>query len=242
MTFPTSKKTESLLCIAHRGGRTLGSENALSTIEKALNLGADGIEIDVWEVAGELLVTHDRYLGRVIQGQGRLLDIKVDEVSQLRFSDGESIATLQQVLSLVGERALINIEIKGPHCAPLVAQQVMSHCQKNQCVIEQYVISSFDHHQLFWLKQHYPQLRRGVLVSAIPLDFSQCCDKLGAYSFHPNVDFINEKLVEDALKRKLKVWVYTVNEIQDFAELAAMGVEGVFTDFPERVIHYNQSL
>lgn len=235
-------KPSSLLCIAHRGGRSLGVENSLKTIATALDMSVDAIEIDVWKVAGELWVTHDRYLGRVLQGYGRITEVEANQIALLKDYDQQPIATLKQVMELIGDRARLNIEIKGPDCAPLVAQQVLAHCQKNKIALENYIISSFDHQQLYWLKQHHPQLLRGVLICTIPLDYAQCCVELGAYSFHPNVDFINQQLVDDALKRKLKVWVYTVNEMQDFIELAAMGVEGVFTDFPDRLIAYNQAL
>lgn len=218
----------------------MGVENTLTTIEKALTLGVDAIEIDVWAIGRELIVTHDRYLGRVIQGEGRLTDVKAETLSSLRTVDGQVVPTLRQVMSLIGDRARLNIELKGPDCAPLVAEQVTAFCRDNGFDPEQYIISSFDHHQLYWLYQHYQQLLRGVLICHIPLDYAECCDALGAYSLHPNVDFINPTLVEDAHKRNATVWVYTVNEMRDFAELSAMGVDGVFTDFPDRLLTFNQ--
>ena len=238
----TPSASSPLLCIAHRGGRTLGEENTLATIEKGLALGADAIEIDVWSVAGELIVTHDRYLGRVIKGEGRLMDVDAEGLNNLRTLGDQPVPTLQQVITVVGDRARLNIELKGPRCAPQVAEQVLSFCRDKHFDIEQYIISSFDHQQLYWLYQHHPQLLRGALICHIPLDYAQCCDALGAYSFHPNVDFITPELVDDAHKRNAKVWVYTVNEEQDFAELSAMGVEGVFTDYPDRLLAFNKTL
>lgn len=229
-----------LLCIAHRGGRGHGTENTLATIEKSLDLGVDGIEIDVWQVGEQLLVTHDRQLGRVIRGRGRLLDVPVDAIPDLRNYDDSPVPSLQDVLDCVGDRAMLNIELKGPACAPLVAQQVLDHSQDCQIPLENYVVSSFDHHQLFWLRENAPDIRRGVLVGTIPLDYAACCEKLDAWSFHPSIDFIGRELVQDARNRGLEVWVYTTNEPEDFRDLSDMGATGVFADFPDRVLTFNR--
>lgn len=229
-----------LLCIAHRGGRAHGTENTLATIEKSLNLGVDGIEIDVWQVHGQLLVTHDRQLGRVIRGEGRLLDVSKDAISQLRNYDDSPVPSLQNVLDCVGDRAVLNIELKGPACAAQVAQQLLDHSRKQHIDLERYVISSFDHQQLYWLKENAAAIRRGVLVGTIPLDYAACCEALGAWSFNPSIDFLSAPLVEDARNRGLEVWVYTVNDPVDFRELREMGVTGVFADFPERVLEFNR--
>lgn len=233
-------KRGSLLSIAHRGGRAHGTENTLATIEKSLEMGVDGIEIDVWQVHQQLLVTHDRQLGRVVRGEGRLLDLPPEALPELRNYDDSTVPSLQDVLDLVGDRAILNIELKGPGCAPLVAQQVLDHSRKEKIDLERYVISSFDHQQLFWLKEHARAIRRGVLVGHIPLDYAACCDALGAWSFNPSIDFVNAALIEDARKRGLEVWVYTVNDPGDYRELSDMGATGVFADFPERVMAFNQ--
>lgn len=229
-----------LLCIAHRGGRAHGTENTLATIEKSLDLGADGIEIDVWQVQGQLLVTHDRQLGRVISGEGRLLDVPKAAIPELRNYDDSPVPSLQEVLDCVGDRAMLNIELKGPGCAAQVAQQVVDHSRKQKIDLERYVISSFDHPQLHWLKENAAAIRRGVLVGTIPLDYAACCDALGAWSFNPSIDFVTAPLIEDARQRGLEVWVYTVNDPVDFHELSAMGATGVFADYPKRVLDFNR--
>ncbi|MGQ9425076.1 glycerophosphodiester phosphodiesterase [Gilvimarinus sp. F26214L] len=229
-----------LLSIAHRGGRAHGTENTLTTIENALSMGVDGIEIDVWQIGHQLLVTHDRQLGRVIRGQGRLMDLEEEDLPGLRNYDDSPVPSLMDVLDVVGDRALLNVELKGPNCAPLVANQVREHCRSAGVPAEHYIISSFDHPQLFWMKENAPEFRRGVLLGTIPLDYAACCDPLDAWSLHPSIDFVNEALVQDARRRGLEVWVYTVNDLDDMRDLHAMGVTGVFADFPERVLNFNR--
>jgi glycerophosphoryl diester phosphodiesterase len=234
-----------LYCIAHRGGRRKGSnssENTLGAFAKSIALGVDAIEVDVWQVGGQLLVTHDRRLGKTLPGKGRLLDHTPNYLRNLEMECGGRIPTLQEVLESVGEQVALNIELKGPGCAQLVARTLEQFVRDSSGTFEQYIFSSFDHHQLFHLKQSLPQVKRGVLIEGIPLTYARCCEPLEAYSFHPNVDFINQALVDDAKQRGLKVWVYTVNEIDDFCHLSAMGVDGVFTDYPERLLKLNKDL
>jgi glycerophosphoryl diester phosphodiesterase len=231
-----------LQCIAHRGGRKLGTENTLATITKALQLGVDAVEVDVWRVGGQLLITHDRELGRVIVGNGRLLDVDPNEISTLRHYDGSEVATLEQVIDLVANKARLNIELKGPGCAAAVAELVREKVVTHNLDDKQLVVSSFDHQQLAWLHEHAPEIKRGVLVYGHLRDGIACCEKLRAYSYHPSVDFIDPQLIAAARNKNMEVWVYTVNREEDFRDLLAMGVTGVFTDDPELLMEFNNAV
>src|SRR5690606_12459710 len=95
----------SLLCIAHRGGPILNDhvspENSLEAIRRSLDLGVDAIEIDIWQIEGELIVTHDRRLGRQLKGKGLITDKPLQELRQLTLENGEPVPVLTQVLELV---------------------------------------------------------------------------------------------------------------------------------------------
>jgi glycerophosphoryl diester phosphodiesterase len=231
--------TPPLYCIAHRGGP--GPENSLEAIRRSLALGVDAIEIDIWQVEGELLVTHDRRLGRQIKAQGLLIDQPLSELRKLTLSNGEPIPTLHQVLELIGGRALLNIEIKGPECVAALVDTLTGYCSDSGCSIENYVVSSFDHQQLYQMLQLAPGIRRGVLVEGIPLDYAGCCAALQAYAFNTSINFINRALIDDARARGLKNWVYTVNAADDWQWLRSLGVDGVFTDRPEQLLAFNQT-
>ncbi len=76
-------------------------------------------------------------------------------------------------------------------------------------------------------------------MEAIQLDYAHCSEALKAYSFHPNIQFLNQPFLDDAHRRGLKVWVYTVNEIDDLCLMTEMGVDGVFPDEPQRLLELN---
>lgn len=229
-----------LYCIAHRGGIGNHTENTLASINECLQLNVDAIEIDTWNIGGELLITHDRRLGRTLPGQGRLIDQQSEYIRHLELSCGNKIASLIDMLELVQNKVCLNIELKGPGCSKPVAETLQAFIEDNQLSYDNYIVSSFDQLQLYQFKQLLPQVRRGVLVEGIPLHYAQCCEELEAFSFHPNINFINQDLVDDAHKRNLKVWVYTANEIDDLCHIADLGVDGAFTDYPARLIEMNR--
>ena len=237
-----SSSSDQLLCIAHRGGPQFASaalpENSLAAIGRALELGVYAVEIDVFQIEGELLVTHDRRLGRVVSGEGLIADHSLSYLREQRLDNGEPIPNLQQVLELVGDKALLNIEIKGANCIPALKRILDDYVSSHQGSYEQYLVSSFDHQQLFQSLQVLPQVKRGVLIEGIPLDYSACCVPLEAYSFNTHLSFITPELILDARQRGLKNWVYTVNHEDDWRLMTALGVDAVFTDKPDLLLDF----
>jgi glycerophosphoryl diester phosphodiesterase len=235
-----------LLCIAHRGGPQFAQsslpENSLAAIARALELGVYAVEIDIFQIEGELLVTHDRRLGRVVSGEGIITEQSLSYLRQQRLENGESVPTLQQVLELVGDKSLLNIEIKGSNSVPALKKIVAEYVSAHQGNYEQYIISSFDHQQLFQCMQQLPHIKRAVLIEGIPLDYAACCEPLNAYSFNTHLSFLTPELIQDAQKRGLKNWVYTVNHEDDWKAMMSLGVDAVFTDKPDQLLRFNRSL
>jgi len=213
-------------------------ENSLAAIARALDAKVDAIEIDIYHVDGELLVTHDRRLGRVVSGEGIINELPLNYLREQRLSNGEALPTLRDVLHLVKDRALLNIEIKGQGCVPILKQQLNSFVHECQMSYEQYIVSSFDHQQLYEALLSVPEVRRAVLIEGIPLDYAKCCEPLKAYAFNTHLSFITSQLLEDARSRGLKNWVYTVNLEEDWAWLAKLGVDGIFTDRPDGLLSF----
>ncbi len=208
-------------------------ENSLAAIARALDAGVDAVEIDIYQIDGELLVTHDRRLGRVVSGQGIITDLSLSYLRQQTLENGEPLPTLNDVLALVKDRALLNIEIKGANCVSTLQRQLAAFVSNYQLSFEHYIISSFDHQQLYQALQIMPQVRRAVLIEGIPLNYAQCCEPLQAYAFNTHLSFITPELLGDARQRGLKNWVYTVNHEDDWRWLVSLGVNGVFTDKPD---------
>ena len=228
-----------MFCFAHRGYPKRATENTLQAITHALEFDIDGVEIDVWNVGGELIVKHDRRLGRLLAGQELLTEIAPAALRSMLLPGGEQVPTLREVLELVGNNVQLNIELKGPNCAALAAREIEAYVQDHGATYEQYILSSFDHRQVYECLKLIPHVRRGVLIDGVPLDLAACAEPLQAYSLHLSLDFVCAEIIEDGHKRGLKAYVFTVNNPHDLHLVAAMGADGVFTDEPQLIMDYN---
>lgn len=224
-----------MLCIAHRGARGHAPENTLAAIKKALQLGAPSIEIDVYQVDGHLVVFHDDRLERTTNGSGYLLDHKFSELRQLDAGNGQTIPTLQEVLQTIDQAAAINIELKGPQTAVPVLQ-VVDQFRQSGWANDLFLISSFNHRELVEARRLDAGIKIGALTSCLPVNNAEFAERLGSYSVHPSIEFVDPLFVRDAQRRGLRVYVFTVNHADDIDKMQRIGVDGVFTDYPERVL------
>lgn len=222
--------------IAHRGASSLAPENTLKAMAKALELGVTAIEIDVQAADGELWVFHDRRLERCTNGKGVLTEQSRSYLEQLDAGEGEIIPTLWQVMSLIDGSCELHIELKGANTADAVAALTKRAENELGFTTNQWVVSSFHHPELARFATLRPDVRIGALTANLPLELAHFAEQLGAWSINCDVDFIDAALVDDAHSRGLKVLVYTVDHLADQQQLAAMGVDGIFTNRPDRFL------
>ncbi|MEZ5538069.1 MAG: glycerophosphodiester phosphodiesterase [Thiolinea sp.] len=224
------------LCIAHRGAMGHAPQNTLAAVSKALELGAPWIEIDVYWVDGHLMVFHDERLDDLTNGTGYTSEQSFSRLRSLDvLNSGQGIPTLEEVCELINAQAGLNIELKGAGTAAPVCEYIAQLLTENWS-IEQFLVSSFNHRELQAVKQINPSIRLGALHCSLPVDNARFAEQLGAYSLHPSIEFVDQELVDDAHARGLKVYVYTVNHPEDILRMRQLGVDGVFTNFPERVL------
>jgi len=225
-----------LLCFGHRGASGHEPENTLRSVRRALELGADGVEVDVHLVDEELVVIHDDTLNRTTNGRGRLDRRSLAYVRTLDAGLGERIPLLQEVLDLVNRRAVVNVELKGAQTAAAVVRLM------NRCVTErgwdqnQFLISSFDFNQLHLARQISAGIPIALLANRPKRDIFEIASRLGATSIHASLRSLNAGWVQAAHREGLQVFVFTVNSPGDIATCVRLGVDGVFTDYPERVV------
>lgn len=220
--------------IAHRGASGLAPENTLKAFDQALALGVSAIELDVQQADGVLWVFHDRRLERCTNGEGVLVRQSRDYLASLDAGNGEHIPTLWQVMQRVAGRCELHIELKGPHTAQAVAELTRRAEAELGFAPAQWLVSSFDHLELLAFQALRPDIRIGALIAGQPRHLAHFAAKMGCWSLNCDVDFVTPALVADAHQRGLKVLAYTVDQPDDWQWLEAMGVDGVFTNHPER--------
>jgi len=221
-------------CFAHRGAMGYEPENTLASFAKALELGARWIETDLFLVEGELVTIHDDRLEATTNGKGRVSQSSLAYLRTLDAGNGQKIPLFTELLDLVGGRAGINIELKGFGTALALADALGQAVSMPSWSSDHFLVSSFNHPELSVFAAACPEVRIGALTAGIPLHLARFAEELGAWSLHLSVNFVTEELVRDAQLRGLKVFVYTVNEKQDYERLVGIGVDGIFTDFPDR--------
>lgn len=227
--------TRKLFCFGHRGARGHEPENTVRSVRRALELGADGVEVDVHLTDGQLVVIHDDTLQRTTNGQGRVTEKSFAYLRSLDAGAGEKIPTLTEIFDTVNRRAVVNVELKGPLTAAPVVALITEYVHQRGWSFDDFLISSFDQAQIREAKQVCPEIRIGALIGKPPRGLAKFAEELNAWSLHPSLRGVTPELVADAHQRGLKVFVYTVNELEDLAVMRTLGVDGVFSDFPERV-------
>ncbi|MBN1653810.1 MAG: glycerophosphodiester phosphodiesterase [Deltaproteobacteria bacterium] len=230
-----------MLCFGHRGAKGHAPENTIRSIIKGLELGVDWIEIDVFYIDGHLVVFHDETLERTTNGRGFLRDKTFSFLRSLDAGEGERIPTLQEVLDAIAGRAGLNIEIKGDNAASAVVNLIQDRARSGWG-IDSFLVSSFNQREIARVRQLDQRVRIGVLLDGFPNCYPAIVDTVSAYSVHQNIEHIDELFIADAHALGLKVFAYTANHPQEIRRMSTLGVDGVFSDYPERVLSIRNSL
>jgi len=221
-----------MLTIGHRGAMGYAPENTLLSIRKAIELGVDWVEIDIYLVDEQLVVIHDDTLERTTNGVGSIFDYSFDQLREFDAGQGEKIPLLQEVIDLTIDQVGLNIEIKGEGVVPLLIE-VLSTLSSIQC--ERILISSFNMRELLQVKKLGEKFNMGVLTEGNLESSLQWGRRLCVYSIHCDVESISRAFVERVHRLGFKSYVYTVNDRKVINNIRLMGVDGVFSNYPDRV-------
>lgn len=225
-----------LMLIGHRGARGLAPENTLLALDAGIAAGASWLEFDVQlHPSGELALLHDLTLDRTTSGRGRFCDMAWESLRQLDAGQGQHLPTLDEALDLIDQRAGVNVELKSwDGTAAAVAARLRERIAAGWPA-EKFMVSSFHLPELYEFRQVAPEIPIGVLLCGVPLDWAAVASELQASALNISAEFVDPRLIADARSRGLALYVYTVNELSEARQLLALGVDGVFTDFPDRL-------
>ncbi|PTX44673.1 glycerophosphoryl diester phosphodiesterase [Christiangramia gaetbulicola] len=224
------------LKIGHRGAKGHLAENTLESIDKALSIGVDMIEIDVHKCAsGELWVIHDFTLDRTTDGSGEIAKKPADVIRKLRIEGRYKVPLLTEVLDLIEGKCQINIELKGLNTAGPVSKLVKQKVAEGKWQYSDFLISSFQKNELFETRKLDEKVPIAVLSKASVPEAIEIGKMLKASAIHPSLGIItrdNTKLSQEA---GFKVNVWTVNEREDILRMIDFGVDGIISDYPNRL-------
>lgn len=216
--------------IAHRGASREHRENTLAAFARALEDGADGIELDVHGTSDGVLVVHHDPVVRVGHGEASedvpIGALTAADVAALRWDCGEGVPTLADVFRLVDGRARVYVEVKAPGLEGLVTG-----------VLERYpsvtaAVHAFDHRVPVGVRARRPGTSIGLLSASYPLNVCGVLASWGAEAFWQHATLIDEPLVRAVHDAGVRVIAWTVNSTPHARQLAAWGVDALCTDVP----------
>ncbi|MGB5379354.1 MAG: glycerophosphodiester phosphodiesterase family protein [Muriicola sp.] len=224
-----------MLVIGHRGAMGHETENTLASIQKAMDLGVDMIEIDVFRVkSGEIVVFHDERLERLSNAGGLIEDYNMFELRKVILEGNHKIPMLQDVLKLIDHKVPLNIELKGANTSDRVNFIIEYYIRDKGWTLDDFLISSFNWEELESMRTYNPEISIAVLTEDDPLKAIPTAKKLNAVAINPSFKTINSNLVQAIHDEGFKVYTWTVNEPKDIEAMRSFKVDGIFTNFPER--------
>jgi glycerophosphoryl diester phosphodiesterase len=213
--------------ISHRGAHQTHPENSIAAFERAIELGADGIELDVHATRdGVVVVHHDPVVhARHPQRPSHqpISELSSNELARFPLADGTRIPTLPATLEAIGDRAIVYVEIKATNIEPLVTRCIRE--SEARCAVH-----SFDHRIVKIVKAILPAMRTGILEVSRHIDPAASLVAAQAEDLWQEVDSIDEETVARAHSVGARVIAWTANDAAQWETLYALGVDAICTD------------
>ena len=229
---------KNLKIFAHRGASENYPENTLLAFKKAVELGVDGIELDVHLTKDKkLVVIHDETTKRTSDKEWKICERTLDElktvdVGRWKSFYGEKIPTFDEVLEIAGSKTVVNVEIKnGPVFYRGIEEEVIKTLKK-QGRLESTIISSFDHFSVRRVKKLEGRSRVGVLFSLRSPYISYIAKKVSAEFINIHKNYVVRNDILKLTKKGFKIMVWEVSSLKEAEWLADASVWGIFTNNP----------
>ena len=215
----------------------------MAAFHRAVEIGVDGIEFDVHRTMdGHLVVIHDASVERTTNGSGLVMAMTLAEVQALdagakkgpQFA-GERVPTLRELIRSTSPEVFLFLELKaGSIHYPGIEEELVA-LLKEEGAMHRTQVSSFDHHALKRLHEIEPNLPLGMLFTANLLDPVALAREIGCEALHPAWEWVTEEMVAQAHAAGLKVNTWTVNHPFAIARVQVFGVDGIMSDYPDRL-------
>lgn len=228
---------------AHRGASGYCPENTMEAFKRAIELNADGIELDIQETKDkEIVICHDEKIDRTSNGKGWLKDFTLEELRKLDFSNNEKgfagakIPTMREVFELIKPTNLIiNIELKTGIIFYSGIEERIIKMTEEYDMMDRVVFSSFNHYTVKKIKALRPNAKCGFLYMDGTIDMPSYGKAHGVDALHPalyNIQFPG--FLEDCKKNHLELNVWTINEEEYMTMCINAGVNAMITNYPDK--------
>ncbi len=234
----TSCSEHKMLSIGHRGAKGYIAENTLESINMAIELNVDGVEIDVFKcLSGELVLFHDKNLKKLTGKSGKIENLTINDLEKYLVLGKYKIPTLNDVLEKIKKPLLVNIELKGSGAAESTSKIIEDFSKRTLWKKENFIVSSFNWDELKKFRSINTDIAIGILLDKLGNmnEAIQFGKNINAQSIHPNYRMLNEGTVEKIKKNGFKIYTWTVNNKEDISFMQKLNVDGVISDYPDQI-------
>ena len=247
------------LVMAHRGGRALWPENTLYAFEQAVEMGVDVLEMDIHTTADSVpVIMHDDTVDRTTNGSGPILSFTLDELQALDAGytwspdegqtfpyrgQGITVPTLEEVFAAFPDVPL-NIEIKQEE-----PSMVAPFCQliHDHDLVDQVLVASFHEETIEEFRATCPEVATSTSTSEtvalfalsrlfLEDTYSPPAEAAQVPEYRSGLHVLAPRFVDAAHNRHLEVHAWTINEEDDMERMISLGVDGIITDYPDRLL------
>jgi len=228
--------------IAHRGACAVAPENTMAAFRRAVAMGVDCIETDLHlSRDGRLIIIHDNTLNRTTNGDGLVKNFTFNELRQLDAGkwfapefEGETLPAVEELLDLAGQADIsLYLEVKGG--AGYGVERAVISALRGRKEAKATVVLCFDASVLDRIHQLDRLLMTGLLFESGGEDMVREAVRVGARQIAPRGDCVTPELIADAHRRGLKLVTWTINEPSQMRALANAGVDGIMSNYPDRL-------
>ena len=256
-------KKRDFLIVAHRGGGGLAPENTLASIKKSINTGADMIEVDVHLTKdNEVVIFHDETVNRTTNGEGKVHEMTLAELKELDAGSwfdgayaGETVPTLDEVLKLIDGQVQCLIEIKSKEhliyegFAEKIVDIINANGAKTWSIVQSYEEEYLETAYAYDPEIKIKKIIMGEESSHILSFFIESKEYVTGRNKHhyletlnPHYSSLSQRRVHKIKARGYKVITYPVNERKEMIKMLNMGVDGIITDYPDRLVKIREEL
>lgn len=238
--------------IAHRGFSGFYPENTMLSFKKAIEVGADGIETDLQMTRdGVIVICHDEKIDRTTNGRGLISEYTYNELLSFdagikcgREFAGEKIPTLDEFLDYVKDKdILINMELKNSIISYYGLEKKVLDKIYEYKLQKKVILSSFNHYSMVKVKKYDESIKTGLLCAATLYNAGKYAKAVHADALHLFFSSVMEKEMAAEIKNEgIMINTYTVNEIEYMKKIIGLGVNGIITNYPDKLMKINSHI
>ena len=232
--------------IAHRGAKAVEPENTLRAFSRAMEMGANMIEMDLHATRdGHVVVIHDNDLRHTTNLRGRVSEMTLEEVRKADAGKGERVPTLQETLELTRGKIQLYLEIKDRNAAAETVRMVREYGVKDEVLL-----ASFDLPLMKKLGDEIRDIEIGLILGNATLNpyvrWREAFPEIAFKNYNYQTLCMQVKLCSARLARNIKaqrknLYVWTANSEHEYQAMIERGVDGICTDTPDKLIKFLES-